>query len=86
MSRQMARLAQHDALTGLPNRLLLNDRLTRAIALGRRRQKPVAVGFLDVDGSKGVNDSLGHADEVRLGHETRHHRAVRRPGLDTSVH
>ena len=51
-SRQMSHLAQHDLLTGLPNRLLLNDRLTEAIALARRRRKPVAVCYLDVDGFK----------------------------------
>jgi diguanylate cyclase (GGDEF)-like protein/PAS domain S-box-containing protein len=65
-SRQMAHLAQHDPLTGLPNRLLLHDRLTEAIALGHRRKKQVAVLFLDLDGFKNVNDSLGHAtgDEI----------------------
>jgi diguanylate cyclase (GGDEF)-like protein len=51
----------HDALTDLPNRLLLNDRLTGAIALAERHNKPLAVLFLDVDGFKAVNDSLGHA-------------------------
>ncbi len=61
MARQMARLAQHDALTGLPNRLLLHDRLTEAIAFARRHRKPLAVLFLDIDGFKVVNDSLGHA-------------------------
>jgi diguanylate cyclase (GGDEF)-like protein/PAS domain S-box-containing protein len=60
-SRQMSLLAQHDLLTGLPNRLLLNDRLSEAIARARRHQKPLAVCFLDVDGFKGINDSLGHA-------------------------
>jgi diguanylate cyclase (GGDEF)-like protein/PAS domain S-box-containing protein len=65
-SRQMSRLAQHDVLTGLPNRLLLHDRLTQAITLGHRHNKPLAVCFLDVDGFKAVNDRLGHAgaDEV----------------------
>lgn len=60
-SRHLSRLAAHDALTDLPNRLLLNDRLTGAIALAERHNKPVAVLFLDVDGFKAVNDSLGHA-------------------------
>jgi diguanylate cyclase (GGDEF)-like protein/PAS domain S-box-containing protein len=65
-SRQMFRLAQHDVLTGLPNRLLLHDRLTEAIALGHRHNKPLALCFVDVDGFKAVNDLLGHAgaDEV----------------------
>jgi diguanylate cyclase (GGDEF)-like protein len=65
-SRQMSRLAQHDTVTGLPNRLLLNDRLTEAIALARRRRKSLAVCFLDVDRFKAINDSHGHAaaDEV----------------------
>jgi diguanylate cyclase (GGDEF)-like protein/PAS domain S-box-containing protein len=59
--RQMSYLAQHDSLTGLPNRVLLNDRLTEAVALAHRRHKPLAVLFLDVDGFKAVNDSFGHA-------------------------
>ena len=49
-SREMSRLAQHDALTGLPNRLLLDDHLAEAIAFAQRRTKFVAVLFLDVDG------------------------------------
>jgi diguanylate cyclase (GGDEF)-like protein/PAS domain S-box-containing protein len=60
-SRQMSYLAQHDVLTGLPNRLLLGDRLSEAIALGRRHQKALAVCFLDVDRFKRVNDTVGHA-------------------------
>jgi diguanylate cyclase (GGDEF)-like protein/PAS domain S-box-containing protein len=60
-SRQMSHLAQHDALTGLPNRLLLHDRLTEAITLAHRHGKPIAVLFLDVDRFKAVNDALGHA-------------------------
>jgi diguanylate cyclase (GGDEF)-like protein/PAS domain S-box-containing protein len=59
-SRRMSYLAQHDALTGLPNRLLLSDRLAGAIALAHRRCKPLAVLFVDVDDFKSVNDSLGH--------------------------
>jgi diguanylate cyclase (GGDEF)-like protein/PAS domain S-box-containing protein len=61
LTRHLSHLAEHDALTDLPNRLLLNDRLTRAIALAERHHKPLAVLFLDVDGFKAVNDSLGHA-------------------------
>jgi diguanylate cyclase (GGDEF)-like protein len=60
-ARHLAHLAEHDALTGLPNRVLLNDRLTGAIALAKRHSKPLAVLFLDVDGFKAVNDTLGHA-------------------------
>ena len=61
MSDRMSHLAQHDPLTGLPNRLLLHDRLSRAIASARRRASALAVLFLDVDRFKRVNDSLGHA-------------------------
>ncbi len=58
---RMAHLAQHDALTDLPNRILLNDRLAQAIALARRQGKQLAVMFLDLDRFKHINDSLGHA-------------------------
>ena len=61
MSDRMSHLAQHDQLTGLPNRLLLHDRLSRAIALARRRASSLAVLFLDVDRFKCINDSMGHA-------------------------
>jgi diguanylate cyclase (GGDEF)-like protein/PAS domain S-box-containing protein len=57
---QMTHLAEHDYLTGLPNRMLLNDRIGRAIELARRNEKKVAVLFLDMDGFKHINDSLGH--------------------------
>jgi diguanylate cyclase (GGDEF)-like protein len=60
-SRAMESLALHDALTGLPNRRLLMDRLSLAIAHAHRNKRTMAVMYLDLDGFKEVNDSLGHA-------------------------
>jgi diguanylate cyclase (GGDEF)-like protein/PAS domain S-box-containing protein len=60
MTQQVMHSAQHDFLTGLPNRVLLGDRINYAIALATRHVKKVAVLFLDLDGFKHINDSLGH--------------------------
>lgn len=61
MARKMAHLAQHDFLTGLPNRLLLAERLSQAIGQARRHKKQVGLLFIDLDDFKNINDSLGHA-------------------------
>lgn len=59
-SRALESLAMHDALTGLPNRRLLMDRLSLSIAHARRNNSTMAVMYLDLDGFKEINDSLGH--------------------------
>jgi diguanylate cyclase (GGDEF)-like protein/PAS domain S-box-containing protein len=61
MSLRLSHLAQYDVLTDLPNRTLLDDRLTQAIASARRRGTGLAVLFVDLDRFKHVNDSFGHA-------------------------
>jgi len=64
--RKLATDALHDALTGLPERALFNDRLAQAIARSRRGSTSFSLAFIDVDGFKSVNDRYGHAigDEV----------------------
>jgi diguanylate cyclase (GGDEF)-like protein/PAS domain S-box-containing protein len=59
--QQLAYMATHDALTGLPNRVLFNDRLTLALAQAQRHQQKLAVMLLDLDRFKDINDTLGHS-------------------------
>ena len=83
-------LATHDSLTGLPNRLLFNDRLGQAISLAKRDACQFALLYLDLDGFKPVNDTLGHSvgDQVlnavaeRLRNQVRESDTVARIGGD----
>ena len=89
-SREVEHLAYHDALTGLPNRRLLLDRLDHAILQAKRAQEKIVVMFLDLDRFKVINDSLGHSvgDELlcsvatRLRHRTRSGDTIARIGGD----
>lgn len=69
---ELGRLAHYDALTGIPNRRLLHDRLEKAMAYSRRRGTVLAVCLMDLDGFKTVNDTYGHSAGDRLLIETAH--------------
>lgn len=64
----LSRIAHYDALTGIPNRVLLADRMKQAIARSLREGKTMAVCYLDLDGFKPINDTLGHeaGDQVLI--------------------
>ena len=66
IAQQLHHSAHHDLLTGLPNRMLLNDRIGQSLAAGLRHGNGVAVLFLDLDGFKLINDTRGHAVGDRL--------------------
>ncbi len=90
---RLSHRAQHDYLTDLPNPVLLNDRITQAIAMARRYGKELAVLFMDLDHFKDINDSLGHAIgdlllqsvALRLKASVRDSDAVSRKGGDEFV-
>jgi diguanylate cyclase (GGDEF)-like protein len=90
---EMSFKAERDFLTGLPNRALLNDRLTQAIALVWRHRKRLAVLYVDLDNFKDINDSFGHSvgdlllqsAAQRLEHCIRHSDTVSRHGGDEFV-
>jgi diguanylate cyclase (GGDEF)-like protein/PAS domain S-box-containing protein len=93
ITQKMSHLAEHDVLTSLPNRALLNDRLEHGITLARRHGRQMAVLFIDLDHFKHINDSLGHliGDQIlkavaqRIGPCIRHSDTVSRLGGDEFI-
>ena len=91
--KQIEYMAYHDPLTGLPNRILLKDRLEHAMTRARRDEKMLQLIFIDLDNFKDVNDTAGHAqgDELlkeaaeRLDHVTRASDTVARLGGDEFI-
>jgi diguanylate cyclase (GGDEF)-like protein/PAS domain S-box-containing protein len=79
----MTHLAEHDVLTGLPNQRVLRDRVERAIRMAERNRQRVAVLFLDLDGFKHINDSLGHAIGDKLLQSTARRLAASMRASDT---
>lgn len=90
---ELSRIAHYDALTGIPNRILLADRMKQAIAQTARERQMLAVCYLDLDGFKQINDTLGHdaGDHVlievarRIGNTIRGGDTVARLGGDEFV-
>ncbi|MFI3195186.1 MAG: PAS domain S-box protein [Methylococcaceae bacterium] len=58
--KQLLHIAQYDALTGIPNRVLLTDRIQQALAQTRREKKFLLIAYIDLDGFKSINESFGH--------------------------
>jgi diguanylate cyclase (GGDEF)-like protein/PAS domain S-box-containing protein len=90
VEQRLSHVAQYDGITGLPNRTLFHDRLLQAMARARRRKSALALIFLDLDGFKEINDTLGHkagdrllrAVGARLKHSLREGDTVARLGGD----
>jgi diguanylate cyclase (GGDEF)-like protein/PAS domain S-box-containing protein len=79
--RQLEHIAHYDVLTGLPNRVLLGDRLSQAMAQSHRRDRKLAVAYLDLDGFKAINDRHGHeAGDLLLSAAARNMKQTLREG------
>ncbi len=93
IEQRIQHLAFHDALTGLPNRSLMADRISQAVMRAERIGKKFAVMFIDIDNFKNINDTLGHdvGDELlrevsrRLSNSVRGHDTIARQGGDEFI-